>query len=251
MIGICQWCLPDRGPKGLAVAAEMGYHGVELDIGLGRPEIDLRIPAVRDAFADQARQAGVAFTALALNGICMNDAKREAHALEIIDAAIEAAHALGISRLQMPSFFGGGIHNEEEFASTVRCLQYACHAARPYAIAVGTENQLDTAGNLRILQEVNEPELFVYFDTANPIWLDGHDNIAMLRDLLPYIRETHVKDLLLDGTNTYRPLGQGDCRFMEAAALLKDFTGWIVAENELPYASLAQDAQTLKTLFSH
>lgn len=249
-IGICQWCLPHRGPEALALAKEWGYEGVELDLGLGRPAYDLRDPVLRRRYGEAARQAGLALPSLALNGIHMNDPSREAEAHGIIDAALEAAQELSIPTLQMPSFFDCGMGSEEEFAATVRALDYACRAAEGTSIVIASENQLDTAGNLRLLDAVARERFSLYFDTANPVWLDGYDSIAMLEALFPFIRESHVKDLRLDGTNTYRPLGQGDCRFQEAAALFLDrgYAGWIVAENELPPQQLAQDAQTLRAL---
>lgn len=251
-IGICLWTLPGQDPASLGLAAGLGYKGVELDLGLQRrAKYSLRIPAVRQAFARMARIHGLSFPSMALNGIPMNDPSREKFCLAAVDSALEAAQDLSIPLLQMPSFFDCGMNTEEEFASTVRILSYACRRAESLGVVIASENQLDTAGNLRLIREVDHPLFAIYFDTGNPIWLDGRDAPEMLVQLLPYIRETHVKDLHLVNGGYNRPLGQGDCRFAESMTILRDsaYAGWIIDESEVALKGLENNVRTLRGFF--
>lgn len=43
-LAICQWCLPDQGPQGLQMAADMGYDGVEMDMGFNDGRFDRDLP---------------------------------------------------------------------------------------------------------------------------------------------------------------------------------------------------------------
>ena len=250
-IGICQWCLPDRGPEGLILAKSLGYEGVEMDLGLGNPEYDLRKPELLARFVQSAKEAGILTPSLALNWFLMNDANTELQTHEIIDAALEVAKALSSTTLQLCSFGDSGIRNEEEFAVRVKTLSYACKWAESYRIMIGSENQLDTAENLRLIDAVGADNFAVYFDTANPMMLDDRDGVLMLDALYDHICELHIKDYLLDGSKRCVPLGDGDCGFRESVEILRErqYENWIVVENELPAEKLKSDATLLAQLF--
>lgn len=242
-IAICQWCVPAKGPEALKLAAEMGYDGVEMDMGLGNSEQNLLIPEVLDAFLKVKSSCGIQIPSLAFNGLNLKETDVRKEREEIMRKAVEIVVKLDAKVLQMPSFFGHKIKTEEDFAETARSLKYLCQLVSEYGVKVGTENQLDAQENLRLIEEVGEENFGVYFDNANPYMFDDRDGMEMLEELYPYICETHVKDFLLYGKKPCKLLGKGMCHAKEALEFLKDkgYDRWIVTENGLSVDELKKD----------
>lgn len=250
-VAICQWCLPNTGPNGLLQAAQMGFDGVEMDMGLNDPRRDLRDAAIFGAFLDAKAQCGIKTPSLALNYLGLNCEDTADYVHHTIDQTIAAAVQLEATTLQLCSFWHEGMRDETEFAVTVRALQYACRAAAPHGIAIASENQLDAAGNLRLIDAVGMENFGVYYDNANPYRIDHRDGMEMLRQLWPHVLETHIKDYTLDERALCMPLGDGDCRVAEALTLLRQhaYAGWLVVENEPDAARLAQDASYIRRVW--
>lgn len=243
-VAICQWCIPVTGPGALQLAADMGYDGVEMDMGFGKPEQDLLIPEVLESFLQAKINCGIQTPSLACNGLSLKNTQNREHREQIMRAVVDVAVKLDAKILQMPSFFEDGIKTQEDMAETARSLKYLCQQAAGYGIVVGTENQLDVKQNLDLIELVGEPNFAVYFDNANPYLFDNRDGVKMLKELYPHICETHVKDFSLWGKKPCRPLGKGGCHAKETLELLKKmgYEGWIVSENSLSAEKLAADA---------
>ncbi len=244
-IGICQWCLAERGPKGLQIAAQMGYAGMEMDLSYGKAGYDLTDPAVLQAYLTAKEAAGIETPSLAFNGVNLNDPAKRTERLAIMKKSIDTAVALNAKVLQLPSFFDGGMRTEAEFIETAESLKLFCQMAAPHGIIVGTENQLDVPQNLRLIETVGEDNFAVYFDNANPYLFDDRDGMAMAEELYPYLCETHIKDFSLKGKKPCVPLGQGGCHAEDFMRFLKEkeYDKWIVVENDLCVEELEKDAQ--------
>ena len=124
-LGVCQWCIPAQGVQAIALAGELGFAGVEMDMGIGKPGLELREEAVLDAFITAKEKTGLVYPALALNGIEMNQPQAEEETLALIQRAVQIARQLGADTLQMPSFGSAQMESETDFEQTVKaCLLY-------------------------------------------------------------------------------------------------------------------------------
>ena len=249
-VAICQWCIPVGGPAALEMAAKMGYDGVEMDMGFGKPEQNLLQPEVLEKFLEVKSCCGIQTPSLAFNGLSLKKAEERENREEIMKKAVEIAVRLEAKVLQMPSFFEDGIKTEEDFAETARSLKNVCQLAAKYGITVGTENQLDVKQNLRMIAQVEESNFAVYFDNANPYLFDKRDGMDMLRELYPHICEVHVKDFSLWGRKPCKPLGKGGCHAKDMLEFLKEknYDRWVVSENSLPEKKLIRDAAWIRKI---
>lgn len=247
-VAVCQWCLPVKGPQGLIQAADLGYDGVEMDMGFHEQEYDLRKPSVLGQFIEARYASGILTPSLALNYFRLNCADKEAETRETLDRVLEVAVKLEARTLQLCSFWDEGMRNEKEFSTTVDNMKYACVQAKKHGITIASENQLGIEENRKLLEAVAEDNFGIYFDTANPYLFDGRDGVAMLEALCPFIAELHIKDYELDGERRCVPLGKGQCHAEEAAGILRQrkYDRWVVVENQLSAAELVGDAEYLR-----
>jgi sugar phosphate isomerase/epimerase len=234
--GICQWSLPIEGPYCCKVAADLGLEGIELNFGKEIADEPLTKSYVRQAYLDAGKEWGIAFPSLGLNLLCqygMSKAGDADAATAAIHAAVAVASAMDIRLLQLPSFFSGEINTQEEFQQTVKILRIACKAAKGGGMLIGTENALSANDNLRLLKEVGQENLRIYFDTQNPHAVKGLNVPEMVQALSSMIVEVHIKDGT-DGAFSSALLGQGTSSFFKTAGQLKKagFSGWILLENE-------------------
>ena len=247
-IAVCQWCLPVEGPQGLIQAADLGYDGVEMDMGFNKQEYDLRNPSILEQFLEAKFVSGILTPSLALNYFCLNCLEKKEETRETLDRVLEVAAKLEAGTLQLCSFWEEGMRNEKEFSATVENLKYACRHAKKLGITIASENQLSIDGNRELLEAVSDDNFGIYFDTANPYLFDGRDGIVMLEALFPFISELHIKDYELDGEKKCVPLGKGQCHTEEAAGILRQrkYDKWVVIENQLSAMELADDAEYIR-----
>ena len=188
---------------------------------------------------DAQQKYAVAFPALAVNalgGCCSlrpKDAAQEALCRGIVTAAIEAASALGIGILQIPNFADFAIRGLEDIEPAARFFQWACGAAEPRGIVVGSENTLNSEENLLLCDRVNRPNFKIYFDNENAVFFRGEDPAEQLRRLGDRICQVHMKDGTPKALSS-RPLGEGHGQAEECLAALRDinYGGWVLLENE-------------------
>ena len=227
-IGICQWCIPSQGVSAIRVAANMRYKGIVADMGKAQDNFPLNRPDYLLDINREREKYGICITTVAVNELCqtgMAIAENYNYIDYIIKEAVKCAVALEANILQLPSFGNGLINSEADFCNTASCLKNACKVAGEKGLIVGTENALTVQGNLRMLDEVAEPNLKIYFDTANPLFLAGGMYAPeMLKAMLDKICEIHVKDVSRnpdDGKFYFVPLGMGETDFEKSIMLIK------------------------------
>ncbi len=116
--GICIWNLPVEGPAACIQAVEYGLQGVELDMGNWEEGLPLRNPELQQAYLTVSREVGIEFPTLGANTLCtygMSKAEKKDTVRDIFSAMVETAAAMGIPKLQVPSFIDGFITNEDGF----------------------------------------------------------------------------------------------------------------------------------------
>jgi len=91
-----------------------------------------------------------------------------------------------------------GMTLEQVFDRAVYHLGEVLPVARTHKVGVNIEPHGPLTTNLemmvRLMKEVDDPLLGVNFDTGNA-FIAGNDPVAMVKELLPWIRHFHVKDV--------------------------------------------------------
>jgi len=266
-IGICQWSFPIEGPYACRVASELGIEGIELDLGDYERNFPLSNKTIQKAYMEARNTWGIFYPSIAVNTLCNYgmshppDTKKGKIALAAIHKGIEAAEALNIPIVQLPSFFDGEIKSKDDFKHTIKCLKFGCEFAMEKGIIIATENALSVEDNKILIKEVGYPNFKIYFDLQNPYFFRGYKVPQMLKELTPYICEIHAKD----GTREHLSgalLGKGEADFFASMEILKqlNYTGWINLENYYdrapinpgnkdPFELIKEDISTLKKTF--
>ena len=264
MYGICEWAFPVQGPYFIKMSSQMGFDGVELDLGAYEHNFTLSNKRVYESYLEEAEKWGISFSALAVNALCQygmrnpKGSKPRDIAEYAIEKSVETAYAMGIDIIQLPSFEDGYINTESEFESLVECIKYACNLAQDKGILITTENVLSVDENIRLIHEVDMPNVGVYFDTQNPYLRKGYYVPDMIKDLSEFIVQVHVKDGK-DGELSAALLGQGATDYFNSIKALKEnlYQGWIILENFYdqrpmnnggldPFALIEEDFRILK-----
>lgn len=235
---ICEWCSPVAGPAVCQLASEAGLDGVELNIGDFNHNLPLSSARIQRYYMEAAQKYGIAFTAMAVNTpgvhtlLPAENQPEYAMTRLILSKAVEAAAAMRIPIVQIPSFFSNEIKTPENLRSAAHFLRYTCELAEKYNILVGSENTLSLDETFELIDLVDRANFRIYFDTENPVFFKNNNPAEMIRRLGSHICEVHVKDGTAEQLSC-RPLGQGHGHFFECVEALKDinYSGWIVSEN--------------------
>ena len=110
-------------------------------------------------------------------------------------------------------------HPKETVERVAPILHNLCKKAEKLGVEIAVETHCDLPVKylLKLLEKVNSPSLGVVLDTGNLVRI-GEDLIESARQLGPYVKMLHVKDLILDnapignpgGVWLSPPLGEGD-----------------------------------------
>lgn len=246
-LGICIWGFPVQGPKGLQIAAGMGFKGAAIDLGKYEDGYPLSDPQVQKEYLKTSLMSGIEIASLSvevLNQYGLSnppDSKKGKIAQEACYRGLDAAAELGVKVLQLPSFNDGEIKDEDGFWYTCEQIGLLCEKAKKYGIVVATENVLSIQDSLRMIEAVGSKQLKLIFDTQNYSMMKGYSAAEHLRTLHPYVEQIHIKDGS-GGMLSSALLGSGDSGFMETAAVIKEVEcgEWLLLENYYDRGPLSQ-----------
>ena len=257
-LGITEWSLPVDGPYGCKIAAEVGFEGIQLDVGSYDRNFPKTKKVVQDAYLEAAQKCGIKYTAIGCNEldnynmVAQKGSGERAIALRTIESAIDAAAAMGIPIVMVQSFNASAIETEQDFKRAVSVIKYASdYAGDKGKITIGVENLLSVENLLRFIEEVNRPNLRIYFDTQNYYLHERVDVAAMVKPLVAYFCQVHVKDgYQFDVEPSGALLGQGATSFFKTIDELRkyEYTGWLISENFYdrgPISQLSEDPGVL------
>jgi len=240
-LGITEWSLPVDGPYGCKIAAEIGFEGIQLDVGSYERNFPKTKKVVQDSYLEAAERFGVKFTAIACNEldnynmIARKGFKDRTIALRTITSAIDAAAAMDIPIVMVQSFLASAIETEQDFNRAVNVIKYISeYAADKGDLTIGIENLLSVDGLMRLIGEVDNPNVKIYFDTQNYYLHEKVDVAAMVKPLIPYICQVHVKDgYKTDVEPSGALLGEGASGFYKTIDELRkyEYSGWLISEN--------------------
>ena len=268
-LGIKEWALPVEGPWGCKIAAEVGFEGIQLDAGSYQRNFPKTKRCVQEAWLAAAAQYGIQYTSIDCNEldhynmVAPKGFPERAIAFKTIIAAIDAAAAMKIPNVMVQSFKASALETEQDIERAINVIrQISDYALEKGEITIGLENLLPVENLLRVIDEVGNPNVKVYFDTQN-YYLDAKvDVAAMVEPLIPHICEVHVKDgYEADIEPSGALLGEGDSGFFDTIAELRrcGYSGWLISENfydrgtigklsDDPVELMSKDYQTLKRI---
>jgi sugar phosphate isomerase/epimerase len=268
-LGIVEWALPVDGPYGCKIAADVGFEGIQLDIGSYQRNFPITKRSVQEAYLEAAGQFGIEYPAVGCNAldvygmVAPKGFNERAIAYKVMTSAIDAAAAMGIPTVMIQSFKASAIETSQDFERAINVFSDVCdYALDKGQITIGMENLLSVEALIRLIDAVGKPNLKVFFDTQN-YYLDAKvDVAAMVEPLIPHICEVHVKDgYEADIEPSGALLGEGDSGFFDTIAELRrcGYSGWLISENfydrgpvsrlsDDPVELMSKDYQTLKRI---
>jgi len=267
-LGICEWSLPVDGPWTCKIAAELGFDGIQLNVGSYERGFSMSRPVVQNAYLEAAEESGIEFCSMAARVSdyysMVSEPGSEEHEIvrSGIRAAIEACGAMKIPRLLIPNFVKSAITTERHFEIVADVLRWACDLAADAGVTIAAENTLSPSEFRRLLDAVDRSNIGLYFDFQNYFLHNDDHTPKLLEEMYDWVLETHVKD----GRNkdlSGALLGEGDASFLESARVLNDrgYDGWIVTENYYdmqplcgpdgdPMDLMRRDVKTLREVFA-
>jgi len=190
-------------------AAELGYHGYEIDIGdFGSTGLGLHWPEefTADGVAEAgeaARRAGMEISSLCLGVLwryypSSPDASHRAQAAGIIRQSAPFAALAGAKVILLPVGQPDSLNPEQARDNLVNVLRDCAPAAEAAGVVFAVENVgqalAETADHLiEIVERVGSPACQVYYDIGNAAWQQA-DPVADMRALGKRIVMLHVKD---------------------------------------------------------
>jgi sugar phosphate isomerase/epimerase len=239
-IGVTDWNLRlGANPAAVALAASIGFEGVEVSFGRPKPG-DARLPLDRPealaAYREALEKHGLVIAGTcvdALHSDCMMNGGR---AVKWVADAIRLTRDLGGKVLLLPFFGDCEIVAPGQIQTTIAALREVAPLAERAGVTLGLENSLSAADSLRIMDGVSSPNLKVYYDPQNAIrW--GHDPFKEIPVLGPSrICQFHIKE-------NAGYLGEGPVPWERLMRVVMDlgFTGWANLETTAPSKDVAAD----------
>lgn len=235
-IGIRDGCLQESWPRVFELGAQLGFDGIELDLGASYEETMLWSMEGRKALRQIIDQSAIELASLCL-GVCWtyspaNDsAGTRDRVRRIMTASCAYAAELGAKWILVPVTPGGEEVDHE--TGTARWIEMMAGVA-PVAADLGVMLCLENVGRgygksaaelANMVDTVNSPGLGVYYDVGNAVAF-GNDPVAEIKFLGSRIGEVHIKDREAD------LLGDGIVPIAECLQALREigYDDWLVLE---------------------
>ncbi|MGH2368440.1 MAG: sugar phosphate isomerase/epimerase family protein [Chloroflexota bacterium] len=221
--GVMNTVLRREPAEALALARDLGFDGVEMNLGRDYESNPLWSADGRRSVVSAAAGAGVAVPSLCLGmlnrGGFANDAATRARARDIVMRAIEAATDVGAKVLLLPFFGAAEIKDQRGVAQTIEDARACAPTAEAAGVTLGLETTLRAADWRQVVEAVGSPAVRVYFDAGNAAWL-GYDPAAEARSLAGLLAQVHIKDTATKPGD--RMLGHGRVDFAAVAHALRE-----------------------------
>jgi L-ribulose-5-phosphate 3-epimerase len=215
-------------------ARELGFHGVELGIGLNYREDSLWTGRgeARQAIKLEARRTGVEAASICLHLLnydehspASGNAEHRKAGREIIRNAVEACAHIGASVILVPFFGTAALKSEKQTQRLIDEMKGLSPVAEERGVCLALETSLEAPQLVRVIESIGSDHVKAYFDTGNTA-SKGFDVAREITALGGLIAQVHVKD------HPSRTLGEGSIEFSGVIAALEDagFDGYLVLE---------------------
>jgi len=266
--GTCEWALPWNGKFGVQFAHELGFEGMQLDLGPWQFNLPLARPEMQRAYLEAGQKYEMEYPSMAVNYLnqtntptCQPGLREHYLAMEAMKKAVDTATAMKIPVIFAPSFYDAVIVTEEDFVRTARFYREVCIYAEKKNIIIAQENSLNKEEVERMVDLVNMDNFKIFFDSQNYWKHKGYNVAEVYRGIKEHcVDQIHIKDG--KGFVSTALLGEGDSKFFETAEAIKEtgFEGWLLMENYYdqllladqnpnPYEMLARDLKVAKEIF--
>lgn len=233
--GIRNGCLQEPLESVFAVAGELGFDGVELDVGADYKDTPLWTSEGRKQVAESAKE-GAELCSVCIGGLWAHsfgdaDPEVRAAAREATVNTIEACAELGARWILVPITPGKDVSEEEGTAHWIEGVRACAPIAEKHQVVLALENvgrgyAQSAEGLLRIAQAVGSPYVRTYYDFGNGLSL-GNDPVAEIKMLgTEWISIVHAKD------PGGQRLGEGNIDFDAVQAAIQEigYDGYMVLE---------------------
>jgi sugar phosphate isomerase/epimerase len=223
-IGAVDWELTKANdPKALAVAAKLGFDGLQVDLG---DVVCMRDPKRRRMYLETARKHQIEIASLAMGVLSEKPFARNPKAQALVESAIDTAVAMK-QKVVLLAFFGDNDlnHKENTIDGLAGRLKEVAPKAEKAGVILGIEGETSVEHYRNILDRVGSPAVQAYFDTVHAHGRDRSifEEILLLEDK---ICEFHAKDL------GHILFGQGKVDFRQVRRAMDTiaYRGWILVE---------------------
>jgi hexulose-6-phosphate isomerase len=135
-----------------------------------------------------------------------------------LERLLERGRGVGVERVVLPFVDAAALRDAADRAVAIEWVSAALPAARAAGVELHLETDLDPAGFVALLDELDDPLVRVNYDTGNSAAL-GYDHGEELSAYGDRIGSVHIKDRLREGGTV--PLGDGDADLAGALAALR------------------------------
>jgi hexulose-6-phosphate isomerase len=188
--------VPDR----LALAADLGFRGIEIDAAVDEDKVD--------GMRREAERAGVRFHSIMNSGswkvpLSSNDPSVVEKGLELLRQSLRRAASLGADTvLQIPAVVTPEVRYKDAWERSQRELRKVLPLARELNVVIAVENVgnrflLSPLEFARYVDQMAHPCLRAYFDVGNSLYLWGYPQ-DWIRTLGKRIHRIHFKDCDFD-----------------------------------------------------
>jgi len=239
-LGVCSWSLCPKGSRELAESVQAcGLRWVQLALAPLRSG-DWSLDKTARALANSG--IGIASGMIAMRGEDYTSletiretggVRPDEHWDENARAAVDSAKLAAELNIKLVSFHAGFLpHNGQELVRRlmVERVRTIADAFGAHDIRVALETgQEDAETLLRVLQEIDRPNVGVNFDPANMLLYGMGDPHEALEQLAPHVMQVHVKDATPSDDpeewGTEVPVGKGAVDWKRFFEVLNDKVG--------------------------
>jgi len=237
-IGVTDWNLRLTGRiEAVAVAARLGFEGVE--VSLGRKPVEGRLPlddaALQNRYLEEARAHKIALAGTCLDILHVNYLKSDPLGQKWVAAGIPITQRLQARVMLLPFFGKGALQTQQEMDYVADVLRELAPEAEKAGVILALENTCSARDNARMLERARSRAVRVYYDVGNST-NQGYDIYEEMRWLgRERICQIHLKD------KGY--LGEGAIDFVAVLRLIAEigFEGFANLETSSPSGSVEDD----------
>ena len=224
-IGIRDGCLQEPWETAFKTAAQIGFDGLEIEIGANHEETLLWTCEGRTKLAQIVKASGIEVASFCA-GVCWtvspasNDPEVRRRIAKILTAACAFAAEFQVRWILVPVTPGGeGVTPEVGTARWIEAMSSLASLANDMGVKLCLENVGGGYGKsaaelIGMVDAVASPGVGVYYDIGNATAF-GHDPVEEIETLGNRIGEVHVKDVKGE------LLGEGLVRIPESLAALR------------------------------
>jgi sugar phosphate isomerase/epimerase len=239
---------------GLDAARQAGLEGVEVRAGNAADELEIFKAETRAKYKAQMQASGLPICSIMMGLLNDFPLATDPRAPAWLTQCVDAAKDLGAKTI-LVAFFGKGDLlagkqiKETEFKAAAQRIRAAAPYAKEAGVTLAIENMLNAEQNLRLLEEIGDSSVRLYYDVFNTGKTQAYDSPAEIRLLKDRIAQIHYKNgpAYLDADKPY---------FEAISAAVKDigYKGWIVLETSSPskdgVADAKRNADFVRSLFA-